>query len=294
MVKSGCGELTPEGINGRLPNLDVLSTVSRTTRWSAGVTPGIHDLGADLQYTYSVGARTLLEHFKFAALGRPSAAGGILAKHRIDAVTLYALPAEGPHGFYTMGKTVESTLRTFNNLLERLHASFFFYLVPSQEQFLPVGHYLPSAVLLGAAVTLGGFDCPDPLAGVAWAIPAFILAAIGWVLQTPLVAPAAFLLPRPKGAARQSLRALAHLAYGALIPTLAMINYPQAVLLAFVVIIALAPLPRVAKLMLVPLNPALISAAGIDLRIEWEMFGNVAWPAIFAVWLPLAAISAMT
>lgn len=254
----------------------------------------MHDLGADLQYTYANGVKTLIQHFKYAALGRPSAAGGILAKHRIDAVTLYAVPAEGPHGFLTMGKAVESTLRSFNNLLERLHASFFFYLMPSQEQFLPVGHYLPAAVLLGASVTLGGFDCPDPLAGIAWAIPAFLLAAVGWLLQTPLVAPAAFLFPRPKGAARQSLRALTHLAYGALIPTLAMVNFPQALLLAFVVIIALAPLPRVAKIILAPLNPALLVLANIDLRAEWEMFGNVAWPAVFAVWLPLAAISAMT
>lgn len=276
-----------------MPNLDVLSSVSRTTRWSAGVTPGIHDLGADLQYTYKNGAKTLWEHFKFAALGRPSAAGGILAKHRIDAITLYGLPAEGPHGFFTMGKAVESTLRTFNNLLERLHASFFFYLLPSQEQFLPVGHYLPSAVLLGASVTLGGFDCPDPLAGVAWAIPAFLLAAVGWVFQTPLVAPAAFLFPRPTGASHQSLSALAHLAYGALIPTLAMVNYPQALLLAFLVIVAFAPLPRVVKIMLAGINPAILAAAGIDLRGEWEMLGNVAWPAIFAVWLPLAGVSAM-
>lgn len=238
--------------------------------------------------------KTLLEHFKYAALGRPSAAHGVLSKHRIDAVTFYAVPAEGPHGFHSLGRIVEGAVRASNNLLERLHASFFFYLIPAPDKFLPVGHYLPAAVLLGASLTLGGFDCPDPLSGALWTLPALALAAFGWIAQTPLIAAAAPILPKPEGDARKSLLALAHLFYGALIPTLAMVNFPQSLLLAAVALIFLAPLPKAGKFAIAGINPALLAAWGIDLKAEWAQFGNVAWPAVFAVWMPLAGIAAMT
>lgn len=51
---------------------------------------------------------------------------------------------------------IESTLRTTNNLLERLHASFFFYLLVGPAAFLKIGSYLPSAVLVGTAMLFGG------------------------------------------------------------------------------------------------------------------------------------------
>ncbi|KIR98712.1 hypothetical protein L804_04296 [Cryptococcus deuterogattii 2001/935-1] len=86
-------------------------------------------------------------------------------RYRIDSLTIYCTPATGPHGFHTLGRTLESTLRSFNNLLERLHASYFFYLLPFPDHFIPVGNYLPAAVLLGASLTVGGLDCPAPEEG---------------------------------------------------------------------------------------------------------------------------------
>ena len=52
--------------------------------------------------------------------------------------------------------TVESTLRTMNNLLERLHASFFFYIMTTPSSFLKIGSYLPSVVLVAASLMFGG------------------------------------------------------------------------------------------------------------------------------------------
>jgi hypothetical protein len=43
-----------------------------------------------------------------------------------------------------------------NNLLERLHASFFFYLLPHPGWFHKIGAYLPAAILLGAGMTFRG------------------------------------------------------------------------------------------------------------------------------------------
>ena len=47
-------------------------------------------------------------------------------------------------------------MRTMNNLLERLHASFFFYIMANPGQFLKIGMYLPSAILVGASLMFGG------------------------------------------------------------------------------------------------------------------------------------------
>lgn len=51
---------------------------------------------------------------------------------------------------------IESTLRTMNNLLERLHASFFFFLLVRPTTFMKIGSYLPSAILIGVALLFSG------------------------------------------------------------------------------------------------------------------------------------------
>jgi GPI-anchor transamidase subunit GAA1 len=43
-----------------------------------------------------------------------------------------------------------------NNLLERLHASFFFYLLVGTTTFMKIGSFLPSAVLVSTAMLFGG------------------------------------------------------------------------------------------------------------------------------------------
>lgn len=43
-----------------------------------------------------------------------------------------------------------------NNLLERLHASFFFYLLVGTTAFMKIGSYLPSAILVSTAMLFGG------------------------------------------------------------------------------------------------------------------------------------------
>lgn len=196
-------------------------------------------------------------------------------RHRIDSSTLYCTPATGPHGFHTLGRAIESTLRSFNNLLERLHASYFFYLLPRPGKFIPVGHYLPAAILLGTSVTLGGFDCPLPLDGLLQLVPSLLVSLVSWHLGSTLYGLAILVLGRIPTASRRSAISLLHLYYGALIPTLAMVNFPQAILLASIVILYLR----------YPLAAAVVQPAFAEL-IVWER-GNMTWPAVFAVWLPL-------
>lgn len=211
-------------------------------------------------------------------------------RHRIDSATIYCTPSTGPHGFHTLGRTLESSLRSLNNLLERLHASYFFYLLPKPGRFIPVGHYLPSAILLGASITIGGFDCPEPLQGVLYFLPPVFIAWIGWILQSPFVWIVASVLPRPpNGDAQKSFKALAHLLYGAMIPTLAMVNFPQAILLAGYTMVFLSPWGYT----MLGISTAWFLPMRLDLRNEWEVLGNLAWPGVFAVLVPLWCISAM-
>jgi GPI-anchor transamidase subunit GAA1 len=51
---------------------------------------------------------------------------------------------------------MESTLRTANNLLEHLHASFFFYILTGPDTFMKIGSYLPSAILISVSLMVGG------------------------------------------------------------------------------------------------------------------------------------------
>ncbi|EMD38058.1 hypothetical protein CERSUDRAFT_104676 [Gelatoporia subvermispora B] len=170
-----------EGLNGRLPNQDLINSLYVITRHTAGVPvvvydhldpyefpgrkaelaglpawlpPAVKDNDEVVEYGYR--AKDVLRHVKYQARGQASGVHGLLHQFRIDAITLFAVPATGPHGFHAIGRIVESTLRTTNNLLERLHASFFFYILVGTHMFLKIGMYLPSAVLISTALMFGG------------------------------------------------------------------------------------------------------------------------------------------
>lgn len=44
--------------------------------------------------------------------------------------------------------------RKLNNLLERLHQSYFFYLLPSLSHFVSIGYYMPAFGLLTVILLL--------------------------------------------------------------------------------------------------------------------------------------------
>ncbi|KAF4614468.1 hypothetical protein D9613_002688 [Agrocybe pediades] len=168
-----------EGLNGRLPNQDLFNSLNRIARYTAGVPVVLYDhldpredSAADVSFSrvpsflyniqfvksYLYQARNVLRHFGYQYNGRGSGVHGLFHQFRIDAITLFAVPATGPHGFHALGRTIESTLRTMNNLLERLHASFFFYILKEPTWFLQIGLYLPSAILISAAMMFHGLS----------------------------------------------------------------------------------------------------------------------------------------
>ncbi|ESK94596.1 gpi-anchor transamidase [Moniliophthora roreri MCA 2997] len=167
-----------EGLNGRLPNQDLLNSFNRIASYRSGVPVILYDhlhqrdhqdkkdlvpawipsflrSNPDVQ-TYSYRAKNVYRHVKYQASGRGSGVHGLFHRFRIDAFTIFALPAMGPHGFHAIGKIIESTLRTTNNLLERLHASFFFYVMTGPDRFIKIGNYLPSAILISVGMMFSG------------------------------------------------------------------------------------------------------------------------------------------
>lgn len=46
------------------------------------------------------------------------------------------------------GRALEGMFRKLNHLLERLHQSFFFYLLPGLSRFVSIGLYMPAAGFL--------------------------------------------------------------------------------------------------------------------------------------------------
>ncbi|KAJ8869286.1 hypothetical protein PR048_030859 [Dryococelus australis] len=60
----------------------------------------------------------------------------------IEAVTLEGFEKKGrgsPAAFYQLGRVMEGLFRSLNNLLERFHQSYFFYLQPATDRYISIG-----------------------------------------------------------------------------------------------------------------------------------------------------------
>ncbi|CAG8450657.1 11126_t:CDS:10 [Ambispora leptoticha] len=144
-----------EGVNGQLPNLDLINTIVRIVRISGRIPIMLHDTGhvywANDHGDYYSSLYNLMLTMKYQALGHSTGSHGLFFRYKIDAVTLYGHRMEASHQpfmFLEIGTAVESTFRSLNNLLEHFHQSFFFYLLPSPEKYISIGSYLPPSILL--------------------------------------------------------------------------------------------------------------------------------------------------
>lgn len=97
--------------------------------------------------------RTMLRGMVKQGLGYAAGAHSSFIPYHVDAVTLQPY-GEGWQDEMAMGRLVEGSFRSLNNLLEHLHQSFFFYLMMQTDRFVSIGTYLPSAMLLAANFTI--------------------------------------------------------------------------------------------------------------------------------------------
>ncbi|CAH2057448.1 unnamed protein product, partial [Iphiclides podalirius] len=162
-------EVKIEGLNGQLPNLDLVNLVHKLC-----VKSGVHHsyknsyswIRRNRMDEWAGGIWTMLGMVNTQFTGVPNGNHGLFHRFGIEAVTLEGRDATDPAGappkintlptanFYRLGIALESILRSLNNLLERFHQSYFFYLLAATNRFISIGQYMPSLCLLCGAMLI--------------------------------------------------------------------------------------------------------------------------------------------
>jgi len=150
-----------EGSNGQLPNLDIVNTVFKLAN-SVRLPISIFDSTVkryqrldDKEY-YIECAKNLLRTAKHQIHGIPLKAHGVFVRYKIDAITLHGnnnKEERSSFGIKPIGTYAEGLVRSFNNLLEKLHHSNHFYMIPYSGYILDVGYFYPPVVLLAGFLT---------------------------------------------------------------------------------------------------------------------------------------------
>ncbi|KAI9468357.1 Glycosyl phosphatidyl inositol protein transamidase complex subunit [Coemansia sp. RSA 989] len=165
-----------EGKGGQLANLDYVNMVqyvSRLERMPAYL-HGVPDVSRKSSWwtKYRAATQMLLRQVRTQAFGSSTGIHAPFLRYRIDAITLAGIPrANDPvsalfksqnvfadtdvpelPSAQQIGRTIEATMRSLNNLLERFHQSFFFYMLPANQRYLSIGDYVPAAALMIASL----------------------------------------------------------------------------------------------------------------------------------------------
>ncbi|CZT00857.1 related to GPI-anchor transamidase GAA1 [Rhynchosporium agropyri] len=141
-----------DGTNGQLPNLDLLNTVVSIASGQMGIGVSIQKMWKHAD-NYQDRLQTMLRGMLKQGLGYASGPHSSFIPYHVDAITLQPFGA-GWQDEMAMGRVIESTFRSLNNLLEHLHQSFFFYLLMQSSRFVSIGTYLPSAMLVAVNFTI--------------------------------------------------------------------------------------------------------------------------------------------
>ncbi|KAI1100435.1 Gaa1-like protein [Jackrogersella minutella] len=141
-----------DGVNGQLPNLDLINSVVSIASGQMGMGSALQGMLRHSQ-RYGDNLETVLRGMLRQGLGHASGAHSAFIPYHVDAVTLQPV-GDGWHDEMGLGRLVEGLFRSLNNLLEKLHQSFFFYLLIHKHRFVSIGTYLPSAMLVAANFTI--------------------------------------------------------------------------------------------------------------------------------------------
>ncbi|XP_070488431.1 glycosylphosphatidylinositol anchor attachment 1 protein isoform X2 [Equus przewalskii] len=146
-------DVAVEGLNGQLPNLDLLN-LFQTFCQKGGLLCTLQGKLQAQDWT-SIdgplqGLQTLLLMVLQQASGRPHGPHGLFLRYRVEALTLRGINSfrQYKYDLVAVGKALEGVFRKLNHLLERLHQSFFFYLLPALSRFVSIGLYMPAAGFL--------------------------------------------------------------------------------------------------------------------------------------------------
>ncbi|KAK5126259.1 hypothetical protein LTR85_010494 [Meristemomyces frigidus] len=141
-----------DGINGALPNLDLLNTAVSVASGQMGIGCSIHGMKSHSD-SYRDRLTTLARGVMTQGSGHATGPHSAFVPYHVDAITLKTV-GDGWHDEMSLGRTTESVFRSINNLLEHLHQSFFFYILLNANRFVSIGNYLPAAMLVAGSFTI--------------------------------------------------------------------------------------------------------------------------------------------
>uniref|UniRef100_T1J4Z4 Glycosylphosphatidylinositol anchor attachment 1 protein n=1 Tax=Strigamia maritima TaxID=126957 RepID=T1J4Z4_STRMM len=149
-----------EGLNGRLPNLDFFNLACRLAAHE-GFRVTFKDqeelATSDMYLNWKRSLKILTLMMRSQATGTPTGNHGLFHRYRIEALTLEGKVTRRYGrllGYAEMGLMLESIFRSLNNLLERFHQSYFFYLLPSNNWFVSIGLYMPAFAALAVGIVI--------------------------------------------------------------------------------------------------------------------------------------------
>ncbi|KAG7188931.1 hypothetical protein KM043_008532 [Ampulex compressa] len=162
-MKIGSIDVKVEGLNGQLPNLDLFNLAQNMIA-KEGISQSfqrrynVHYRDKVKNFWYSF--HTLMAMIATQATGIPTGNHGLFHRFGIEAITLEGFEKVGQGSeanFYQTGRVVESIVRSLNNLLERFHQSYFFYLLASTDRYISIGLYMRPLVLMIACLFIKAF-----------------------------------------------------------------------------------------------------------------------------------------
>ncbi|KAI8909021.1 Gaa1-like protein [Gorgonomyces haynaldii] len=156
----------PEGVNGKLPNADLVTTVVRALQYE-GMNVYFHRNNIRLNswdpwfLYYDIARQNLLDFLSSQALGLPTAAHSLYMQYKIDGISIVGIPASpGITGIPVdqLARGIESAMRSVNNMLERFHHAFWFYYLPFADRVIPLAIYLAPIMLIIASAVFMSLD----------------------------------------------------------------------------------------------------------------------------------------
>lgn len=152
-----------EGLNGGLPNLDYFNLVQRITakeRIASGYKQNAKKLRSSSYVSVQENLKHILSMIFTQANCVPTGNHGLFHQYRIEALTLEGKKSKSSHqraGVLSVLKSIEGISRSLNNLLEKFHQSFFFYILVHNDRFISIGDYMPCAILFVSVFFIKSF-----------------------------------------------------------------------------------------------------------------------------------------
>ncbi|XP_030381948.1 glycosylphosphatidylinositol anchor attachment 1 protein [Scaptodrosophila lebanonensis] len=157
-----------EGLNGKLPNLDMFNLVQRIMA-REGISSGYKQTPRKARRstfsTFEQNLRHIIAMLTTQSSGVPNGNHGLFHRYRIDALTIAAMKRTTHSNIKTspnsvaipLLKAIEGIARSLNNLLERFHQSFFFYVIVHNDRYISIGDYMPALVALVACAFIKAY-----------------------------------------------------------------------------------------------------------------------------------------